>query len=172
MNQASCIEVGIIQRKQGLQGAVIARLHQDFPQLAQLQGIFVQRGHTLVPYGIAQLSLQHQRAIIKLQGIDDATAAHDLKGCAIFVPQEVLPALPDSSAQLTRLIGYQVVDNQEGRLGILQAIYQPAQQQLLAVDYAGKELLIPYHEDIVTDVDHSQQHVLVKLPKGFIASSF
>lgn len=172
MNKTSCIELGVIQRKQGLQGAVVARLYQEVPRLDTLKSLFVQINHTLVPYGIEQFSLQHDRVIIKLQGIDDATAAHDLKGCTIFVPQELLPELFDSPAQFTQLIGYQVVDVKEGQLGMLQDIYQPAQQYLLAVDYDGQELLIPYHEDIVTDVDHSRQSIEVQLPKGFIESAF
>ena len=172
MNKASCIELGIIQRKQGLKGAVLVRLHQEVPQLDALKSIFVQIRHTLVPYGIDQLVLQHDKAIIQLRGINDATAAHNLKGCAVFVPQETFPQVPGASSQLTKLIGYQVVDAKEGQLGILQDIYQPAQQYLLAVDYDGQELLIPYHEDIVTDVDHGRQSIQVQLPKGFIASAF
>lgn len=157
MSKASCIELGVIQRKQGLQGAVVARLHQEVPRLDTLKSLFVQINHTLVPYGIEQFSLQHGRAIIKLQGVNDATTAHDLKGCAVFIPREALPELSDSSAQLTQLIGYQVVGVKEGHLGMLQDIYQPAQQYLLAVDYHDQELLIPYHEDIVTDIDHDEK---------------
>lgn len=172
MNQASCVELGVIQRKQGLQGAVVARLHQEVPPLNTLKNLFVQINHTLVPYGVEQFLLQRDRAIIKLQGVDDATAAHGLKGCAVFVPQEVLPELPNSSVQLTQLIGYLVVDTKEGQLGKIEDVYQPAQQYLLAVDYGGQELLIPFHEDIVTDVDHARQSVQVQLPKGFIESAF
>lgn len=172
MDEISYTSIGIIQRKQGLQGAVVVLLHQEGFQLGAVKGLFVQIDHTLVPYGIEQLSLQHHRAIIKLQGVDSPTAAHDLKGCSIFVPQEALPKLSDASVQIERLIGYQVLDVQQGGLGIVQGVYSLPQQQLLGVDYGGKELLIPYHKDIVTNADHSQKSIQVQLPKGFIASAF
>lgn len=172
MDIGACIELGIIQRKQGLQGAVVALLHQEVPQLDALKGLFIQIDHTLVPYGIEQLSSQHHRATIKFQGVDSPTAAHDLKGCSIFAPQEAFPQLSDSSVQPERLIGYQVLDVQQGSLGIVQGIYDFPQQQLLGINYEEKELLVPYHEDIVMHVDHSQRSIQVQLPKGFIESAF
>ena len=172
MNPETCTELGVIQRKQGLKGDVVAWLNQDVPQLDALQTLLIQIDHTLVPYCIEQLALQHRKAIIKLQGVDDPKVAHDLKGRAIFVPQAVLPPLSSPEVQLARLIGYQVMDVQEGSLGPVQDIYTPPQQQLLAIDYQGQELLIPYHEDIVTNVDHAQQNIVVQLPKGFIEASF
>lgn len=169
MNTTACIELGIIQRKHGLKGEVLVVLHQEVSDLDTLKNLFIQVDHTLVPYGVEQLSWQHQRAIIKLRGVNDPTVAHDLKGRSIFVPQEALPRLSGPSMLLEKLIGYQVVDVKEGELGPVQDIYQPSHhQQLLAVDYGGEELLIPYHEDIVTQIDHSQQTIQVQLPKGFI----
>jgi ribosomal 30S subunit maturation factor RimM len=38
----------------------------------------------------------------------------------------------------------------------------------LAVDYLGQELHIPYHEDIVKQVDDKKKRIAVQLPPGFI----
>ena len=172
MGTETAIELGVIQRKKGLKGEVIAWLHQEVPQLATLKTLFIQIDHTRVPYGIEHLALKHRQATIKLQGVDDPKGAHELRGRSIFVPQAMLPQLSSQEGQLASLIGYQVMDVQEGTLGPVQAIYTPPQQQLLAVDHQGQELLIPYHEDIVTHVDHAQQSLTVQLPKGFIEAMY
>ena len=128
MGTETDIELGVIQRKKGLKGDVTAWLHQEVPQLATLKILFIQIDHTRVPYGIAHLSLKHRQATIKLQGVDDPKVAHELRGRSIFVPQEILPPLSSQAGQLASLIGYQVMDVQEGTLGPVQAIYTPPQQ--------------------------------------------
>lgn len=172
MKKSSHIKLGVIQRKQGLRGAIVVRFYEEIPQLNTLKSLFIQIMHTLVPYGIEQVSLQQDKAIIKLKGVDDMTTAHGLKGCAVFLPQEEIAQLSNTPSLFTQLIGYQVTDAKEGQLGVLKDICQPAQQYLLVVDYDGQELLIPYHEDIVTDVDYDQKNIQVRLPKGFIESAF
>ena len=172
MHTETCIELGVIQRKQGLKGEVVAWLHQEVPLPATLKTLFIQLDHTLVPYGVVYFSLKHRQATIKLQGVDDPKVAHELKGQSIFVPQAVLPQLTPPEVQLAKLLRYQVTDVQVGSLGPVCAIYTPPQQQLLAVDYQGQELLIPYHKDIIKNVAHAQQSIIVALPKGFIEASF
>ncbi len=172
MNTTAYIEVGIIQRKQGLKGNVVARFNHDMSHLNGLSTLCIQINHTLVPYHVERLSCQHRKAIIKLQGVDDPKAAHYLQGRFIFMPQEALPQAPAQASCLDGLLGYHVVDGQEGRLGIVQAVYAPTQQKLLAIDYQGRELLVPYHEDIVIHVDHEQQTIAVQLPNGFIEAMY
>jgi 16S rRNA processing protein RimM len=138
MNTTACIELGIIQRTQGLKGHVLAWLSHDVSHLDRLKNLFIQINHTLVPYCIEHVTTQHRKAIIKLQGVDDPQAAHQLKGRSIFVLREALPDLPPQEEHLERLIGYHVADVREGSLGIVQDIYTVPQQKLLAVDYQGQ----------------------------------
>lgn len=173
MNTTAYIELGIIQRRQGLRGSVVVRLyHDDVPQLDSLSALFIRINHTLVPYGIEQLSCQHRKAIVKLQGIDDPDAAHNLQGCSILVPPGVLPQLSPQAASTDKLLGYHVMDVRAGNLGTVQAVCAPSRQKLLVIDYQGRELLVPYHDAIVTHVDHGQQTIVVQLPNGFIKAMY
>jgi len=172
MNTAAYIDLGIIQRGQGLKGNVVVRLNHDAPHFDSLSTLFIQITHTLVPYCVEQFSCQHRKMILKLQGVDDLKAAHYLQGRSILVPQEILSQLPPQEAYLDKLLGYHVADVQEGSLGTVQAIYTPSQQSLLAIDYQGQELLVPYHDAIVTHVDHEQQTIVVQLPNGFIKAMY
>jgi 16S rRNA processing protein RimM len=172
MNTTAYIELGIIQRRQGLRGSVVVRLYHDVPQLDSLRALFIRINHTLVPYCIEQLSCQHRKAIIKLQGVDEPDAAHDLQGCSILVPPGVLPQLSPQEASIDKLLGYHVIDVREGNLGVVQAVCAPSQQRLLVIDYQGQELLVPYHDAIITHVDHGQQTILAQLPNGFIKAMY
>ncbi len=171
MNTETYINLGVIQQVQGLKGNLVALLNHDISTL-KLEAIFIQIDHTLVPYLVERLSSQFPKAVIKLQGVDGPEKAYLLKGSPIFVPREALPLRSDPEEQLERLIGYCVVDIQEGSLGIVQDIYAPPQQILLAVNYQGRELLIPYHKELITHVDHEQGKVSVHLPAGFIQAAY
>lgn len=164
--------LGVVRRRQGLKGNVVAWFNHDVTHPDDLSVLFIQINHTLVPYRIEHLSCQHRKAIIKLQGVDDPVAAHYLQGRSIFVLREDLSQLSCQATHLDGLLGYHVTDVREGDLGVVRAIYAPSQQKLLAIDYRGRELLIPYHEAIVTHVDHEHKTVILRLPNGFIEAMY
>lgn len=168
MDTPTYTEIGVIQRRQGLNGNLVVKLNHDIPDLGNLGSLYVRINHTLVPYGIERFFWQHRKAILKLEGVDDPQTAHHLQSRLILVPPDILPLLSPQEIHLDSILGYHVVDVQEGGLGTVQAIYAPSQQKLLAISYRGQELLVPYHEDIVTHIDHAQQTVTVHLPNGFI----
>ena len=172
MNTEAYIVLGIVRRKQGLKGDVVAWFNHDVTHADNLSMLFIQINHTLVPYRIERLSCQHRKAIIKLQGVNDPMAAYYLQGRSMFVLREDLPQLSPQETHLDRLLGYHVVDVREGNLGTVQAIYAPSQQKLLAIDYQGRELLVPYHEAIVTHVNHEHKTIALQLPNGFIEAVY
>jgi 16S rRNA processing protein RimM len=172
MNTAAYTDLGTIQRGQGLKGHLVVRLNHDMPYLDELSTLCVKMNHTLVPYCVEQFSLQRRKMVLKLQGVNDPKAANALQGCAILVPRDALPQQLPQAACLNGLLGYHVSDVQEGSLGTVQAIYTPSQQSLLAIDYQGRELLVPYHDAIVTHVDHEQRSIVVRLPNGFIEAVY
>ena len=136
------VELGVIQQQKGLQGDLIVKLNHDSTfHLGSLSSLFVKVSHTLVPC---------------------------LRGCSILVPREALSQFFFEDFSLNRLLGYHVVDAQEGNLGTIQAIYTHSHQKLLSIAYQDQELLIPYHKDLVTHIDHEQKTIVVELPDGFI----
>ena len=163
------VELGVIQQQKALQGDLIVKLNHDSTfHLGSLSSLFVKVSHTLVPYRIEHFFWQHRKAILKLQGVDDLETAQCLRGCSILVPREALSQFFFEDFSLNRLLGYHVVDAQEGNLGTVQAIYTHSHQKLLSIAYQDQELLIPYHKDLVTHIDHEQKTIVVELPDGFI----
>ncbi|MCU0317805.1 MAG: ribosome maturation factor RimM [Amoebophilaceae bacterium] len=164
--------LGVVRRRQGLKGNVVAWFNHDVTHPDNLSMLFIQINHTLVPYRVERLSCQYRKAIIKLQGVDDPASANYLQGRSMFVLREDLPQLFPQVAHLDRLLGYHVADVREGDLGVVRAIYAPSQQRLLAIDYCGRELLVPYHEAIVIYVNHEQKTITLQLPDGFIEAVY
>lgn len=169
MHTEPYIELGVIQRKQGLQGNIVLHLHEHVGEYMRLKALYIQIKHTFVPYRVEKLLHQHHRAIVKLAGVDSPQVAHNLAGLSAFVPKEMLQEMHLSQVSaVKRLIGYCTTDIRLGLLGPVCAVYTPTQQQLLGIDFQDKELLIPHHEAIVKRVNHMQRTITVRLPHGFI----
>ena len=163
------IELGVIQRKQGLQGHIVLHLHEHGGEYLHLKALYVQIDHTFVPYNVEKFLHQHHSAVVKLQGIDNPQVAHNLVGLAAFVPQAMLQKVyPSKLLSVKKLIGYYTTDIKLGFLGPVRTMYTSTQQYILGIDFQNKELLVPYHEAIVKRVNHMQQTITVQLPSGFI----
>lgn len=169
LEPVSYTEIGTIQRKHGLQGHVVLLLNSPSYVLSNgLKYLFIQIDHTLVPYCITHFLCRAGKLVMKLRGIDDPKIAHSLKGRAVFVHPAELRKSVVSESSIPQLIGYRVEDTHYGHLGIVSEVYSPSQQQLLAIDFQGKELLVPCHEDIVVHIDHQRCTIGLQLPHGFI----
>lgn len=168
----ACIELGIIQRGQGLRGNLVVKLNHDSPHLDSLSSLVVKIDHTLVPYRIEQFFWRQHKVILKLQGVDDPDTAHYLRGRPILVPRVMLSRLFPQATSLYSLLDYYVIDTRAGSLGTVHNVHTLSQQKRLVIDYQEQELLVPYHEDIVTHIDHVQRTIMVRLPDGFMEAMY
>jgi 16S rRNA processing protein RimM len=65
------------------------------------------------------------------------------------------------------VIGYQVVDEQFGPLGIIENIFSGGNQDLISMRYKGVEVLIPVADDIVIKAGHAKKTNNGKIARRF-----
>lgn len=168
-----CYQLGYVTKPHGLHGEVHIFLDVDFPEeYNKLESVFVaykNAPQTLVPFFIDTLKLSGSKAIVKFEDIDTIEQAETLKEAQLFLPLEALPKLQEGQFYYHEIIGYTVHDKNEGELGVIQEIYALAGQDAIAMEYQGKEVLIPINDAIVLSADHEKQIVHVDLPDGLLA---
>ncbi len=165
-----CYELGIISRTHGLKGEVIMFLDVDFPEeYATLDSVFVEvQAKKLVPYFIKALNLQGKTAITSFEEIDTIEKAQALMSCKLYLPLDVLPELEEGDFYLHEIIDYQIIDVVKGQLGKVNAIYNNGNQDLIAMTYQSKEVLIPIVDEIVKNANHETKELTVELPEGLL----
>ncbi len=169
MTYEDCYELGHILKAKGLKGELVLYLDVDDPEeYEDMDSFFVEINRKLVPYFIESLKIQGKRVTVSLNSIDDIEKAKPLVGARLFLPVESLPDLEEGEFYLHELIGFQVVDQQLGKLGKITSIYDSGPQDLIAMDYQGKEILIPVVDHILIQVHRDQQEVEVNLPEGLV----
>jgi 16S rRNA processing protein RimM len=72
-----------------------------------------------------------------------------------------------ASSSPISLLGFIIVNDQEELGEITEVIEQP-HQVLCAIQYKGKEALIPIHEESLEKVDKKNKKVYVSLPDGLL----
>lgn len=169
MNIDSCFQLGYIAKTHGVQGEVTFVLDVDNPEdYDQLESVFIEMNGKLVPFFITSFQLQREKAIVKLEDVNSFENADKLVGNALYLPLTQLPELDEDQFYYHDIINYQVIDNDKGALGTIANVYALPHQDLIAMNYQNKEVLIPITDDIVTKVDHKKKELYVELPDGLL----
>jgi 16S rRNA processing protein RimM len=167
MNIDSCFKLGQIIKAHGLKGEVLINLQVNNPEdYENLESVFLEINQKLVPFFIEDFNIKSNRAIIKFEDIDSIDAIKSILNANVFVPLEDL--IESEGIDFNLMIGCKVQDKHLGELGIIREVYEVPGQDLLAMDYQGKEVLIPVNENIILEVDHKKKIMHVDLPDGLV----
>lgn len=171
MDIESCYQLGYVIRKHGLKGEVYIFLDVDDPRYyEELESVFVavDRNETLVPFFIEQISILEDKALVKFEGVDSAGEAEHLVSCEIYLPLEFLPPLADDQFYFHEIVGFRLIDEKEGELGIVDSVYTSHNQNLISLYYKNTEVLVPIHDEIIKSVDKPGRKLVVSLPEGLL----
>lgn len=170
MNIDDCFQLGYIVKTHGTKGQVVAFFDVDYPEdYEELESVFLEQKGRLVPFFIALMEpLQKGRFIIRFEDINTIEQAETLRNTAIYLPLDELPELEEDQFYFHEVIGYQVIDQNHGPLGIVKDFYDMPQQQLMAMEYHNQEMLVPVMDEIVLRADHEAKQLHVKLPEGLL----
>ena len=116
---------------------------------------------------VRSVRFDETRTLIRFDGLDDRDEASKLTGLFLAVSREDAVKLPKGRYFIADLIGLTVVDDVRGDLGTIKDIINTGASDIIIVKRKGKnELLIPYLNSIVKDVDISGGIMKVILPEG------
>ncbi|HEX8530021.1 MAG TPA: ribosome maturation factor RimM, partial [Cytophagales bacterium] len=167
MKIEDCFEFGYVAKVHGYKGEVVLVLDVDDPSAYKtLDSVFVHLKGKLVPYFVEALRPQGDKATVKLEDVDSQEAAQALVGNALFLPLNKLPQLAEDQFYYHDIIGYRLVDATLGALGEVTDVYELPQQAVIAMNYQGKEVLVPISDEIVLKANHAQRELEVNLPEG------
>ncbi|GAB3556395.1 ribosome maturation factor RimM [Spirosoma fluminis] len=172
MTKDDCYQVGHITKTHGVSGELVLFLDVDnASEYADLESVLLEVKGELIPYFIESIAVvKGSRAIIAFEDVDTIEQAERLINCGAYLPLDELEPITDETRfYFHEIVGYQVVDAEAGELGVVRGVYAMNAQDLIAMDYQGKEVLIPINSDIVRTVDRTNQKLNVALPDGLLA---
>lgn len=160
---------GIIKKAFGLKGELIFLFHKETEiELKEKEPVFPELDGNPVPFFIEHCYWHNAKeARIKLEDINSKNEAEKLTGSSFFLPLNKLNNNHDE-LQLTDLEGFEVSDQEHGKLGVIKEVIHNPGQDLILVSSEKKEILIPLVEEFIVSADTGNMKIITHLPEGLI----
>ena len=159
-----------IGKPHGLQGEVeIESLSWDANRFDKLRRILVKsKDGTISEQFIESVRYVHKGILLKLDGIDDRTAAESLRGGEIFIPESERPTLPQGRAYYDQIIGMNVVDDDSGSMiGTVKNVLDMPAGDVFVLDLNGTEHLVTNGGEEIRAIDVAKHELRVKLLEAY-----
>ena len=159
------ILLGHIAGAHGIRGEVLIKTYTEAPENVGAYGPLSDEGGTRT-FNLKSARATSKGVVARLQGVDDRNAAEALKGIALYIERERLPAAADGEFYHADLIGLAAVDGDGKPLGEIVAVQNYGAGDLLEIRLAGasKTELVPFTDAAVPEVDIAARRVVVILP--------
>lgn len=170
MNKADCFHLGHIAKLHGYKGGVSLFLDVTNPEdYNGLDLIFIDINDHLTPFFIEEMRLKNNSfATVNLEGVTDEVAAKKLLRKGVYLPAEVLPELEGINFYDHEIVGFKVIDEEHGDIGIMQQVIDLKVNPLLQIDKDGTEVLVPLIEGVIKKVDRKKKELHILAPGGLI----
>jgi 16S rRNA processing protein RimM len=165
--------VGRIAKPHGVHGELAVEVRTDDPELRLAVGaVLATQPAAAGPLGVAGIRWHSGRLLVRFTGIDDRTAADELRDTLLVVDSADLEDLPDADEfRDHQLIGLNVIASGGEQVGTVADVLHHG-QDLLVVTGSGRrtgaEILIPFVSAIVKDVDLGAGVLRVDPPPGLL----
>jgi 16S rRNA processing protein RimM len=165
--------VGRIVRPHGVHGELAVEVRTDDPELRLAVGAMLATEPAAAgPLTVAGSRWHSGRLLLSFAGVDDRSAAEELRGTLLVVDSADLGDLPDPDEfRDHELIGLKVIAPGDEQVGTVADVLHHGQDLLVVAgsgERAGAEILIPFVSAIVSDVDVSAGLLRVDPPPGLL----
>ena len=106
-------------------------------------------------------------AILTFNLVDTEKYAKRLVGNSVYLYQTEIIDEPEQSLE-SQFENYLLIDETLGEIGNISQVDDYAGNIVITVGYKGNDILIPYNEDLLVEVNKAQKSIKLKLPEGLI----
>ncbi len=163
------VTVGRIGKPHGIRGEVTVESRTDEPETRFAPGNTLMResGSDLV---ISRMHWHSGRILIKFLGIDDRNAAETLRGSILQVERDHEQAPEDPSEFYdSNLVGCSVITVDKKQVGVVKDVLHLPAQDLLVVWTGDTEVLVPFNDHMVPEVDTDTRIIVIDPPEGLLS---
>lgn len=160
--------VGHVSKSHGFKGELKVTITHTGAEDLETEWVFLMIDQKPVPFFVEDIRFSGQSNwILKLEDVDTETEADKLKGIEVAVSTDILPDEDPTPAQM--IMNFEVIDEQHGHLGKITDFLDHGFQQLLKIETEeGREVMIPFVDQIVLGIDPERQEIRVNLPEGLL----
>jgi len=163
------VVIARIARARGIRGEVACDLETDFPERFEQLGTvtLVTPGGQRRDFEIENHWFHKGRVILKFAGVDSMNEAQALAGAVLVIDEADHAGLDEGEFFIHQIVGSNVFSSDGREIGTIVSLMKTGGTDVLVVrSTAGRELLIPFAEDICEIVDPEAKRIVVNEPEG------
>lgn len=162
------ILIGNIANIHGIKGEIkIYPYTDDIFNLLDLKSIYLDK--TLKEkFNIKRARVHKNMLVVKLEGINDANEALNLKTKDVYIPRSTLKELEDDTYYIEDLLGSDIIEEKTGNvLGKLIYVFNTGANDVYEVEKEDKsKIYLPAISQVIKKVDIDSKKIYVELMEG------
>ncbi|MFC3797832.1 ribosome maturation factor RimM [Cohnella sp. GCM10012308] len=174
MSEQQLLNVGKIVNTHGVRGEIKVWPQTDFPDVrfragSKLLLVNPEAGGQPAEVEVVSAREQKNMFVVRLKGWDDINQVEKYKGWELKVEAEDRVELEEDEYYLSDIVGCAVFTEEGEELGFVKEILSPGANDVWVVKrLKGGDLLLPYIDEVVKEVDVAARRVKVHLMEGLL----
>ncbi|MBT3983132.1 MAG: 16S rRNA processing protein RimM [Bacteriovoracaceae bacterium] len=168
MSETDYIELARVNRPHGIKGGLSVVLHNKESKTLQKGSVVFSRGvddQNFVKWTVDRAQYGN-KLIVYLEGMNDRTELEKLLPFDLFIPREHFEDLSSDEFYLVDLINAKVYDFESHQeIGVIENFSDNGMQTIFNMKIDGKELLLPYTDYFIPEIDVKNKKVFIRLPE-------
>ncbi len=167
MVRTETILLGRIARINASGGSVIIKRDRNFTGDFPEGPVFIEADGRPVPF-FTEYVVENPDGSFRVRFEDYGTfeKIKEFSGCNILVASDSKSSgSGDRSKEIT---GFSVFDENDELIGIIEEVIESPGQYILRLSARGKEVLLPFHEDLIISADPSGKKLVMISPEGLV----
>ncbi len=169
ISKKNCQNIGYFQKPHGVSGSLVLQFTEGLEEwIEDSLVLFVESEGILVPWFVIEDGIRitsSKTAIVDLEWIEDEPTAKNLCGKPVWIEkqegqEEVL------NEENSEWIDYSVSDVNMGYLGVVTEVNDYAGNVVLTLDKNSTTQLVPFHPDLVIEINRQEMTLILSLPAG------
>lgn len=169
--KADCEKVGYFKKTHGVFGELVLEYEPQFEvSIENADRFFVELDGLLVPFFVLEDGFRFKTensAIITFDGVESEKYAKRMTGSSVFLFKNEIIVMPDEYFD-SELVNYLLIDEKLGEIGIIDQVDNYSGNIVFTLNFKGRELLVPFNEDFVIEIDKQKKFIKLALPEGLV----
>ncbi len=162
------ILLGKIIKVHGYHGAVVIALEGEISEkIEEMESVFVEIDGKPVPFFFEWVKSPSPNTLVsKFDYYDSDKSIAEFIGCSVYTDKETFITSSDNKLPIF-LTGYLLLDSDKHEVGEIQKVVSFPMQVMLELR-KGKsgQILVPYSEDMIIELDDVNKILILELPEG------
>ncbi len=161
--------IGKVTTTWGRRGHIKIYPETDFPErfldMTEISLRNKEKDRTRV-YPVQEIFIKKMIVYALLEGVNTISDAEELVHQEVVVSEEEMVELPGDAFYWHQLLGCRLTDTEGNEIGKVKEVLRITVHDILVADCGGKEILIPFVDMFIREVDVKESRIMVYLLPG------